>query len=55
MLLNIMYYQLSGSARASRQIKGNSLSIGPLYVSSEQVEILRMFSLCFIDLRLVSV
>ena len=40
MLLNIMYYSLSMEAKSSNDTQSNSLSIGPLYISSQQVNYL---------------
>ena len=37
MLLNIMYYGLSAEAKSSNQTQANSLSLGPLYISAQQV------------------
>ena len=37
MLLNIMYYGLSAQAKSLSHSKGNSLSLGPFYISAEQV------------------
>ncbi|CAF1514009.1 unnamed protein product, partial [Rotaria sordida] len=39
MLLNIMYYDLSVEANMSKKTVGNSLSIGPLYITPQQVYI----------------
>jgi hypothetical protein len=37
MFLNIMYYDLSNEAKNQNSTNTGSLSIGPLYISSEQV------------------
>ena len=39
MLLNIMYYDASTEAKSSNITAGNSLSIGPLYISPQQIGI----------------
>jgi hypothetical protein len=52
MLLNIMYYDLSTEAKTNNSTKSViGLSIGPLYISSEQV--LRISSFVFINLVLI--
>ncbi|CAF1416666.1 unnamed protein product [Rotaria sordida] len=48
MLLNIMYYDLSVEANMSKKTVGNSLSIGPLYITPQQIVIdvmVELFSL----------
>lgn len=37
MLLNIMYYDVMQEAKSSNQIQSTGLSIGPLYISGQQV------------------
>ena len=37
MLLNIMYYGLSAEAKSSNSTQANSLSLGPFYISAQQV------------------
>jgi hypothetical protein len=45
MFLNIMYYDLSSQAKLSNNT-ANSLSTGPFYISSQQVD-LKIFYYCF--------
>lgn len=37
MLLNIMYYDVSNEAKSANQTENNGLSIGPLYITPQQV------------------
>ena len=37
MLLNIMYYDLSNQAKILSKSNGNSLTVGPFFISSQQV------------------
>ena len=41
MLLNIIYYDQTIQLKSSNQVKGNSLAIGPLYISAQQVRSIR--------------